>query len=87
MAKTLALSLLTIFALLSNSNNNCVSAILASGGSKVVRIDLEKKYLTHHDDNLQLSFIQDINLIIDGPDVKIQDEIMLESDTDEMNYS
>jgi hypothetical protein len=57
MAKTLALSLLTIFALLSNSNNNCVSAILATGGSKVVRIDLEKKYLTHHDDNLQLSFI------------------------------
>ena len=51
----------------------------------MVRIDLEKKYLSHVDDNLQLSFLTDINLIIDGPNVKIEDEMMLESD--EMNYS
>ena len=50
-----ALSLLTIFALLSNTNNgNCVQAELLTGQQGVVRIDLERKYINHID-NLQLS--------------------------------
>ena len=81
-----ALGLLTILALLSNTNSgNCVKAELISGQQGVIRIDLERKYINHID-NLQLSESTDINLIIDGPNVpNTNEELMLESD--EMNYS
>ena len=84
--KIKSLGLLTIFALLSNSNSgNCVQAELISGQQGVIRVDLERKYINHID-NLQLSEQTDINLVIDGPNVPNTDEqLMLESD--EMNYS
>jgi hypothetical protein len=45
-----ALGLLTIFALLSNTNNgNCVQAELLTGQQGVIRIDLERKYINHVD--------------------------------------
>lgn len=69
-----ALGLLTIFAFLSNtSSGNCVKAELLNGQESVIRIDLERKYITHID-NLQLSEQTDINLIIDGPNVPQTDE-------------
>ena len=50
-----ALGLLTILALLSNTNKgDCVKAELLNGQQGVVRIDLERKYINHFD-NLQLS--------------------------------
>ena len=81
-----ALGLLTILALLSNTNNgDCVKAELLNGQQGVVRIDLERKYINHFD-NLQLSEQTDINLIIEGPNVpRTNEDLMLESD--EMNYS
>lgn len=81
-----ALGLLTIFALLSNtSSGDCVKASLLNGQQGVVRIDLERKYISHID-NLQLSQQTDINLIIEGPNMpEHQEEVMIESD--EMNYS
>lgn len=54
-SKFRALGLLTIFALLSNTNSgDCVKASLLNGQQGVVRIDLERKYISHID-NLQLS--------------------------------
>ena len=84
--KLRALGLLTIFALLSNtSSGDCVRANLMSGEQGVVRIDLERKYISHID-NLQLGQQTDINLIIEGPNMpEHQEEVMIESD--EMNYS
>jgi hypothetical protein len=84
--KLKSLGLLTIFALLSNTNSgNCVQAEVLTNQQGVIRIDLERKYINHID-NLQLSEQTDINLVIDGPNVPVTDEqLMLESD--QLNYS
>jgi len=60
-------SMLTIFALLSNSNsNNLVGATFNTVYNGVVRIELERKYINHID-NLQLEDRVDIDLMIDAP--------------------
>jgi len=78
------LRLLTIVALLSNSqSNNLVRATFNTVSNGVVRIDLEKQYINHID-NVQLDDKVDINLMIDAP-VDVDQNLLIESD--EMNYS
>jgi hypothetical protein len=77
-------SMLTLFALLSNTNsNNLVSASFNTVYNGVVRIELERKFINHID-NLQLDDRVDISLMIDAP-VELDQDILL--DDDEMNYS
>ena len=77
-------SLLTICALLSNSqSNNLVTATFNTVSDGVVRIELEKKYINYFE-NVQLEDMTDIDLMIDSP-IGVDDNLLI--DSDEMNYS
>ena len=49
-----------------------------------MRVDLERKLLPHID-NLQLEETTDIDLVIDAPNLDVNENLLIESD--EMNYS
>ena len=58
-----------------------------AAGSGVLRIDLERQEVKHFAD-LQLEASTDKGLIILGPDIPDNaEEVMLDSETNEMNYS
>jgi hypothetical protein len=65
------------------SNILAISALLYGFQSKVLRIELEKQYLTSYD-NVQLEDQTDIDLMIDTP-IGVDDNLLI--DSDEMNYS
>ena len=80
----ISIATLTICAFLSNSSSpNIVKAILLEG-QNVLRIDLERQYLKQFD-NLQLEEQTDIDLVIDAPNIEIDQDLLIENN--EMNYS
>ena len=53
-------------------------------GQNVLRIDLERQYVKHFD-NLQLEEQTDIDLMIDAPNIEVDQDLLIENN--EMNYS
>lgn len=86
--KYTSMRLLTVLAFISNSmSSDLVTASFNTVGQGVVRIDLERKYLHHIDNTVQLDDRLDINLTIEGPNIDniINEDLLINSD--ELNYS
>ena len=75
--KIFSLKMFAIAALFSSQ----LSTNLVQG---VVRVDLERKYITHNYDNVQLDDRMDSDLFIDSP-IQVEEEVQIGNE--EMNYS
>ena len=85
--KYISWSLLSLLAFLSDSSSsNLVQANFLKVGEGVVRVDLEKKYIPHLHDSLQLSDDVDVDkLMLVGENTGLETDLLI--DSEETNYS